>query len=130
MFFKQESILFFQTDVYLFRKKLSCFYYKKDGVKIDEKITIENVNVPGNTARVSKQMYEAMQQAMWKILPVNPPGLTQSKIREAVVQYLPEDLYPGGSKAGWWAKAVQLDQEAKGNLIRETTKPLRWHRAE
>ncbi len=75
-------------------------------------------------------MYEAMLQAMWKVLPSNSPGLTQSEIREAVVQYLPEDLYPGGNKAGWWAKAVQLDQEAKGNLIREKTKPLRWHRVE
>jgi hypothetical protein len=37
-------------------------------------------------------------------------------------------LVPGGVKAGWWVKAVQLDQEAKGALVREPTKPLRWHR--
>jgi len=95
---------------------------------MDEKITVENVNVPGYMTRVSKAMYEAMQQAMWKVLPVKAPGLTQSEIREAVVPYLPEDLFPGGAKAGWWAKTVQLDQEAKGSLARETTKPLRWHR--
>lgn len=95
---------------------------------MDEKIPVENVNVPGYTTRVSKAMYEAMQQAMWKVLPVKAPGLTQSEIREAVVPYLPEDLFPGGAKAGWWAKTVQLDQEAKGSLVRETTKPLRWHR--
>jgi len=94
----------------------------------EEKITVENVNVPGNTTRVSKAMYDAMQQAMWKVLPTKSPGLTQTEIREAVVVYLPEDLFPGGAKAGWWAKTVQLDQEAKGTLIREATKPLRWHR--
>ena len=47
----------------------------------------------------------------------------------AVIPLLPADLFPGGAKAGWWAKGVQLDQEAKGNLIREKSKPLRWYRA-
>ena len=93
----------------------------------DEKITVENVNVPGRTTRVNKAMYDAMREAMWKVLPSQPPGLTQNEIREAVIAHLPEDLYPGGAKAGWWAKTVQLDQEAKGNLVREATKPLRWH---
>jgi hypothetical protein len=96
---------------------------------MEEKLTVENVNVPGSMPRVSKPMYNAMQQAMWNILPSKSPGLTQSEIRERVIPYLPEDLYPGGAKAGWWAKTVQLDQEAKGNLIREATKPLRWYRA-
>ncbi len=95
---------------------------------MEEKIVIENVNVPGNTTRVSKVMYEAMLRAMWKILPEQAPGLTQAEIFDGVKQHLPEDLFPGGAKAGWWAKAVQLDQEAKGNLMREATKPLRWHR--
>jgi hypothetical protein len=95
---------------------------------IDEKITVENVNVPGYTTRVDKAMYEAMKQAMWKVLPTKAPGLTQNEIRQAVVPHLPKDLFPGGAKAEWWAKSVQLDQEAKGNLVRENTKPLRWHR--
>lgn len=95
---------------------------------MDDKITVENVNVPGYKTRVSKTMYEAMHQAMWKVLPVSAPGLTQSEIFEAVVPFLPQDLFPGGAKAGWWAKTVQLDQEAKGTLVREKTKPLRWHR--
>jgi hypothetical protein len=96
---------------------------------MDEKITVENVNVPGSTTRVSKAMYEAMRQAMWKVLPSQPPGLTQAEIREAVIPHLPEALFPGGAKAGWWAKTVQLDQEAKGALVREPVKPLRWRRA-
>jgi uncharacterized protein (DUF2235 family) len=94
----------------------------------NEKVVVENVNVPGHTTRVDKAMYDAMKEAMWQILPAQAPGLTQSEIREAVVQHLPEDLFPGGAKAGWWAKTVQLDQEAKGSLVREATKPLRWHR--
>lgn len=94
----------------------------------EDKITVENVNVPGHTTRVNKTMYEAMKQAMWAVLPTEAPGLTQAEIREAVVPHLPEALYPGGAKVGWWAKTVQLDQEAKGTIVREATKPLRWHR--
>ncbi len=96
---------------------------------MDEKITIRNVNVPGYTSQVSKTMYEAMKQAMWKILPTSAPGLTQTEIRRAVLPLLPGNLFPGGAKSGWWAKAVQLDLEAKGDLIRENNKPLRWYRA-
>ena len=92
-----------------------------------ERITVENVNVPGSKIRVNAAMYHAMKQAMLTILPTGAPGLTQAEIREAVVPHLNEDLYPGGAKAGWWAKTVQLDLEAKGILVREKTKPLRWH---
>jgi hypothetical protein len=95
----------------------------------NEKIAVGNVNVPGQTTLLDKTMYDAMKRAMWQVLPRTAPGLTQNEIREAVVQHLPQDLFPGGAKAGWWAKAVQLDQEAKGSLVREASKPLRWHRA-
>jgi hypothetical protein len=95
--------------------------------KGDGKITVENVNVPGSTSRVNAAKYEAMKQAMLRVLPKEAPGLTQAQMREAVIPHLPEDLYPGGSTAGWWAKTVQLDLEAKGIVIREATKPLQWH---
>ena len=93
----------------------------------NEQITVENVNVPGKTSRVNMAKYQAMKQAMLQVLPKVEPGLTQVGIREAVIPHLPEDLFPGGSTAGWWAKTVQLDLEAKGRVLREATKPLRWH---
>jgi hypothetical protein len=96
----------------------------------EERIVVENVNVPGRTTRVNAAMYHAMRRAMLKVLPSKEPGLTQAEIREAVIPHLPEDLYPGGAKAGWWAKTAQLDLEAKGIVVREATKPLRWHRVE
>lgn len=95
----------------------------------NEKIEVENVNVPGRTSRVNAAKYQAMKKAMLRVLPEGEPGLTQNEVREAVIPHLPDDLFPGGSTAGWWAKIVQLDLEAKGVVIRETTKPLRWHQA-
>jgi hypothetical protein len=58
----------------------------------DDRIVIENVNVPGSKTRVSRAMYEAMRQAMWQVLP-DTPDLTQSEIRDAVARHLPDDLW-------------------------------------
>lgn len=96
--------------------------------KDDDMITVQNVNVPGYTSRVNATKYYAMRAALLKVLPARAPGLTQAEMIEAVKVYLPADLFPGGEKAGWWAKSVQLDLEAKGVIVREAVKPLRWHR--
>ena len=92
------------------------------------RVTVQNVNVPGYTTTVDAAMYRAMHRALVKVLPARPPGLTQAEMIGAVVPHLPRDLFPGGAKAGWWAKTVQLDQEAKGTIVRDTGKPLRWRR--
>ncbi len=90
-------------------------------------IEVQNVNTPGRTSRVNRAKYEDMLKAFKKALPKASPGLTQAETRDAVKPHLSEDLFPGGKTCGWWAKTVQLDQEAKGALVREATKPLRWH---
>lgn len=41
---------------------------------MDEKLTVENVNVLGYTTRVKKAMYDAMKEAIWKVLPSVAPG--------------------------------------------------------
>ncbi|RZN30172.1 hypothetical protein [Bradyrhizobium sp. Leo121] len=94
-----------------------------------EKIDMENVNHRGHVKSVDADMYEATKRAFLKILPKTSPGLTADEVRERVIAYLPEDLFPGGAKAGWWTKAVQLDLEAKGVIAREKTRPLRWRKA-
>ena len=96
----------------------------------DEMIVVENVNHPGKTNRVNAEMYNAMKAAMLEVLPDEAPGLNQTQVREAVKAHLPAELFPGGQKVGWWTKTVQLDLEAKGDLVREDSKPLRWHRNE
>jgi hypothetical protein len=74
-------------------------------------------------------MYRAMREAMLALLPADAPGLTRDQLLEALPPVLPEDLFPGGARAGWWSKAVQLDLEAKGVIARESSRPLRWHRS-
>jgi hypothetical protein len=92
-------------------------------------IKLENVNHPGLVKAGNAAMYEAMKRAFLKILPKKSPGLTEAEIRKRVIDHLPEELFPKGVKANWWAKTVQLDLEAKGLVTREQTKPLRWRKA-
>ena len=93
------------------------------------KIEIENVNYPGKTTSADAGKYAAMKEAMLKVLPAVSPGLTVAEVQSRVIAHLPESLFPGGAKSGWWMKAVQLDLEAKGVVRREKTSPLRLQRA-
>ena len=92
-------------------------------------VMVENVNVPGFTHRVDAAKYDAMRRALLLVLPEHAPGLTQAEMFAAVREHLPEALFPGGARAAWWAKTVQLDLEAKGLVTRSRQgKPLRWSR--
>ncbi len=96
--------------------------------KPDDRIEIENFTSPGHVQRVDRAKYEAMRDALLKVLPDRAPGLTVADAKAALLSLLPDSLFPGGDKAGWWLKAAQLDLEAKGVIVREATKPLRLHR--
>lgn len=96
--------------------------------KNDDRIEIENFTSPGHVQRVDRGKYEAMRDALLQVLPSGPPGLTVADAKTRLLPLLPEALFPGGDKAGWWLKAAQLDLEAKDVIRREATKPLRLHR--
>ena len=96
---------------------------------MSDKIAVENINTPGRTTHVDRAKYLAMRDAMLATLPKSSPGMTAKESKEAAKARLPEDLFPGGATSGWWQKCVQLDLEAKGLVIRENTKPLRFRQA-
>lgn len=92
------------------------------------KIEMLNAMSPGHVVRVDADKYEAMKRAYLKALPAKSRGLSAAEIRERVLPLLPDALFPGGAKAGWWMKGVQLDLEARRVIVREDTKPLRWRK--
>ena len=94
---------------------------------MSHKVEVENINQPGYVTRVDAGKYNAMKDAMLKVMSTDAPGQTAAEIKEAAKAHLPEDLFPGGATSGWWAKCVQLDLEAKGVIARAETKPLRFH---
>lgn len=93
-----------------------------------ERIEIENILQPGKTYRVEAAKYAAMREAMLAVLPTQAPGLTPAELKARVLPGLPESLFPGGDKAGWWLKAAQLDLEAKRLIARAPTAPVRLYR--
>lgn len=93
-----------------------------------DKITIENLIQPGKTYRVDAAKFDDMKRAVLAVLPATPPGVTVAELRSAILPRLSQDLFPNGAKAGWWLKAVQLDQEAKKVIARAKGPPVRLHR--
>ena len=94
----------------------------------NDKVTLQNPHHPASAKQVDAAMYEAMKAAFLQVLPRTPPGLTYEELGAAVLPLLPEALFPGSARAGWYTKAVQLDLEAKGIISRARTRPLRLHR--
>jgi len=98
--------------------------------KTEARVQVRTPNAPDYVSTVDAVKYEAMRKALMKVVPRKAPGLTQREMMAAVVPHLPQDTFPGGAKAGWWAKCVQLDLETKGVLFRDlSAKPLRWTRS-
>jgi len=94
----------------------------------DDRIEIESITSPHHIQRVNRAKYMAMREALLPVLPEAPPGITVAEAKAELLKILSPDLFPGGEKAGWWLKAVQLDLEAKGVIARGTAKPVRLHR--
>ncbi len=94
----------------------------------NSKIEVENVNVPGHSSRVDRSKYEAIREALLRVLPAEAPGLKVAEAHDALRPYLNQELFPGGAKSGWWLKAVQLDLEAKGIIARAKGSPVRLFR--
>lgn len=95
-----------------------------------ERNDIETINAPGRTERVDRAKYEAMWDALLPVLPTEAPGMTVADAKAALLPRLDQSPFPGGDKAGWWLKAVQLDLEAKGMIARGKGSPVWLHRAD
>lgn len=93
------------------------------------KIAVTNIIRPdARPMMLDARKYNAMREAYLSVLPAEEPGLTPVEIRARMAPVLSQEVFPGGEKAGWWAKAVQLDLEAKGVIVRATGSPVRLWR--
>lgn len=93
-----------------------------------DKIEVENINTPGRVTRLDRVKYEAMRSALMAVLPEGTPAMKVADAKAALLPLLPEAQFPQGATAGWWLKAVQLDLEAKGVIVRAKGAPVRLMR--
>ncbi len=91
-------------------------------------IEVHNVLQPGKTYRVDADKYAAMRKACLAVMPAGPPGATPAALQKALLAHLDPALFPGGAKAGWWMKCVQLDLEAQGVIRRADGAPVQLFR--
>ena len=91
--------------------------------------TIEVLTREGKPWRCNGAKFEEMRKALLSVLPTEPPGLKVADAQAALLPKLDPDLFPGGAKAGWWLKAVQLDHEARGLIMRAAGSPVRLYKA-
>ncbi len=85
---------------------------------MSDKLEVENVNHPEHITRVDAVKYAAAKMALLAILSGQEQGLTQTEMMAAIKVQIDQTLFPNGAKSGWWMKTVQLDLEAKGQIIR------------
>ena len=95
----------------------------------DEKIEIESITSPHHVQRVDKAKFTAMRDALLSVLPTEAPGMSVAEAKAALLPNLSQESFPGGEKAGWWLKAVQLDLEAKCVIGRSGKGPVRLFRS-
>ena len=93
-----------------------------------DRIEVRTPNVAGYSHTVAAAPYHAMRKVLLRILPPKAPGLTQAEMWERAEATVPKAMFPDKGKVAWWTKCVQLDLEARGEVTREHSKPLRWHR--
>jgi len=90
------------------------------------KIETRSPNKPGYRRNVDAAKYAVMKKALLAFFPKAAPGRTQNEMM-VKAKSVDKRIFPG-TTGSWWAKCVQLDLEARGQLARENTRPLRWHR--
>jgi hypothetical protein len=90
------------------------------------KAEVDHVNHPEHIIRVDAMKYAAVKTALLAILSGQEQGLTQTEMMAEIKVQIDQPLFRNRAKSGWWMKTVQLDLEAKGQIIRIIGKPLRW----
>lgn len=95
-----------------------------------DRIEVRNITSPNHVTKVDRAKYDAMRAALLAILPAKAPGPTVAEAQAALLPHLDRQLFPGGAKAGWWMKCVQLDLEARGIIARAPKSPVRLHRVD
>ncbi|WP_333714117.1 DUF6958 family protein [Yoonia sp.] len=90
--------------------------------------TIEVLTAAGRPYRANRAKFAAMRTALLAVLPDDAPGITVAEAKAALLPALDPVLFPDGAKAGWWIKAVQLDHEARGLILRGKGSPVRLYK--
>ena len=89
-----------------------------------EMIQLRHPDPTKKTARIASDAYAVARRAVLSIVPATEPGITLNAYLAAVAAQLPKAKgWDPSLSASWYAMAMKLDLEARGELKRINRKP-------
>jgi plasmid maintenance system antidote protein VapI len=89
-----------------------------------EMIQLRHPDPTKKTARIANDAYAVARRTILAIVPAAEPGITLNAYLAAVAAKLPKAKgWDPSLSASWYAMAMKLDLEARGELKRINTKP-------
>ena len=90
----------------------------------DDRIQLRHPDPSKKTATIARDSYAVARRAILDIVPAQEPGITLNDYLDAVATRLPEVKgWDRSLSARWYAMALKLDLEARGELKRINRKP-------
>lgn len=90
----------------------------------EDLIQLRNPDPKKNMPRMTKDSYAVVHSTALAVLPEKAPGITLKEFLEEMATRLPRlKGWDRSASASWYAMAIKLDMEARGELTRVNQKP-------
>jgi hypothetical protein len=90
----------------------------------DDRIQLRHPDPSKKTATIAGETYAVARRTILAIVPAEEPGITLNAYLDAVAAKLPKAKgWDRSLSASWYAMAMKLDLEARGELKRINRKP-------
>jgi hypothetical protein len=90
----------------------------------DDRIQLRHPDASKKTATIASDSYAVARRTILALVPAEEPGITLNDYLAAVAAQLPKAKgWDPSLSASWYAMAMKLDLEARGELKRINTRP-------
>ena len=93
-------------------------------IETEDRIELRNPDTKKKGRRIDPGMYEVLHRTALEVVPKAAPGITLEEYLDGMATQLPRAKgWDRSASATWYAMAIKLDLEAKGELKRINNKP-------
>ena len=90
----------------------------------EDRIQLRNPDPKKKGPRIATDMYAVLQRTALAVVPKKAPGITLKEYIDEMATRLPKVKgWDRSTSASWYAMAIKLDMEARGELKRVNDKP-------
>lgn len=90
----------------------------------DDRIQLRHRDPSKKTATIARDSYAVARRTILELVPAEEPGITLNDYLDAVATRLPKVKgWDPSLSASWYAMAMKLDLEARGELKRINNRP-------